>query len=172
MPRITPRFAAVLVVLCASLIGCAKTTTVILVRHAERAPGAPDPPLSPAGHQRAATLADVVSGTGLTTIYATNFVRTQQTVAPAAAAAGLTTTIMPVASSPQQHAAEVAARVMQENKNGAALVCNHSNIVHLIAAELGASGVSPLTESEFDRLIIIVKTRNSTRVIQGRYGPT
>lgn len=160
--------------LCVVVIGlcaCAsKTTTVILVRHAERAPGAPDPPLSAAGQQRAAVLADVVADAGITNIYVTQFVRTQQTVAPTASAIGITPTIIPVTGTPQQHAAQVAARVREENRNAATLVCSHSNIVHLIAAELGATDVTPVSETEFDRLIVIVKTGNLTRVVQARYG--
>ncbi len=150
--------------------GCQTVTTVILVRHAERAPGSQDPPLSAAGQQRAETLAQVVSGAGVANIYVTQFQRTQQTAAPTATATGVTPIIIAVAGPVSEHAADVAARVFADNKNRTALVCSHSNIVHLIAQELGAPGVTQLSESEYDRLIVIVKRGNTTRIIQGRYG--
>lgn len=163
---------AMLAMIALSLVcgGCQTVTTVILVRHAERAPGSQDPPLSAAGQQRAETLAKVVSGAGVETIYATQFQRTQQTAAPTATATGVMPVIISVNGPVSQHASEVASRVMADNKNRTALVCSHSNIVHLIAQELGAPGVAPLSESEYDRLIIIVKRGNQTRIIQGRYG--
>ncbi len=67
---------------------------IFLVRHAEKAasPAAAaqpshsmlgdDPPLSPAGEQRAAKLAAALAQSGITAIYTTEFKRTRQTAAP------------------------------------------------------------------------------------------
>ena len=78
---------------------------VYVVRHAERADGGmpaagvtkPDPPLSEAGKARADKLASMLAVSGVTAIYATEFVRTQQTAAPVAAALKLKTIVMPSA---------------------------------------------------------------------------
>ena len=61
------------------------TTTVIFVRHAERMTDVDNPPLSDAGRARAAELArqlvdvDVVPGDGVDAVYATPYLRTEQT---------------------------------------------------------------------------------------------
>lgn len=62
-------------------------TTVILVRHAEKMvlppsdPRSDDPPLSADGTTRAQTLAHVVGNAGIEVIFATEFQRTQMTIA-------------------------------------------------------------------------------------------
>src|SRR5687767_8092456 len=65
----------------------AQPLTVILVRHAEKEvvpPENKDPNLSMAGQTRAQELARMFGGAGVTSIYATQFKRTQQTVKPLA----------------------------------------------------------------------------------------
>src|SRR4030095_14351548 len=66
-------------------------TTVILVRHAEKniEPNNPNPNLSPAGEARAQELVRILGSSGITAIYASQFVRTQQTVQPLATRLGL-----------------------------------------------------------------------------------
>src|SRR4051812_20778195 len=63
-------------------------TTVILVRHAEKATGAAmsnDAPLNQAGMVRARELARVLAGTRVDAIYTTQYERTKETAAPLAA---------------------------------------------------------------------------------------
>jgi len=54
------------------------TTTIIIVRHAERDEGL-DPPLNAEGEVRAAALADVLKQNGVTAIYCADFLRNRQT---------------------------------------------------------------------------------------------
>jgi hypothetical protein len=61
------------------------TTTVIIVRHAERNTGE-DPPLNPEGEARAQALASALSIAGVTGIFTTPYLRNQQTAVPLAAA--------------------------------------------------------------------------------------
>src|SRR5262245_3459043 len=72
---------------------------VILVRHAELAGAAMAPPqdvpLSDAGQARAARLASLLKDAGITAIYTTEFLRTQQTAAPLAQALQLAITEIP-----------------------------------------------------------------------------
>src|SRR5690606_8049857 len=64
--------------------------TFVVVRHAEKTGGAErDPELSPAGLARARDLARQLEREPLVAVYATGYRRTQQTVAPSAAAFGL-----------------------------------------------------------------------------------
>src|SRR4051812_26478515 len=73
-------------------------TVVLLVRHAEKAaPPAADPPLTTEGTARAAKLVRLARDSGAKTIYATEYLRTQQTVQPLAAQLGITVTPRPAA---------------------------------------------------------------------------
>ncbi len=71
--------------------GYSQTTTIILIRHAEKdttAPGSTmmkaDPPLSVAGKRRAERLPDILKDYQPDSIYTTNYVRTKSTVEPLA----------------------------------------------------------------------------------------
>lgn len=57
------------------------TTTIIIVRHAERDEGL-DPPLNAEGLVRAQALADELEDDGVTVIYYTDFIRNRQTAEP------------------------------------------------------------------------------------------
>jgi broad specificity phosphatase PhoE len=58
-------------------------TTVILVRHAEKAAEpAEDPPLSAAGETRAQALLDLVREAGISAVITTPFARTRDTARP------------------------------------------------------------------------------------------
>ena len=80
--------------------GTANSTTVIVIRHAEKESGGPvDPPLSAAGEARAALLARMfgdAKGPGrLDAIYVSPAVRSRSTAAPLAARLGLTPIVAP-----------------------------------------------------------------------------
>src|SRR4051812_35635630 len=90
-----------------------KATVIYIVRHAEKGTNNPtDPDLSAAGQARALVLKDTLNKVSLASIYTTNYKRTQQTVAPTAAAKNLT----PVIYSPSDLNA-LAAKILQDNLN-------------------------------------------------------
>lgn len=64
------------------------TTTILVIRHAERDPGL-DPPLNAVGQARAEALKAVLAENGVTAIYCTDLLRNRQTVQPLADALGL-----------------------------------------------------------------------------------
>ena len=61
-----------------------KTTTIYLIRHAEKADSSKNPDLSSAGLERAAHWSAIFSEITFDAIYSTDFKRTQQTAAPTA----------------------------------------------------------------------------------------
>ncbi|MFQ5446140.1 MAG: histidine phosphatase family protein, partial [Saprospiraceae bacterium] len=69
------------------------TTTYYFVRHAERLDSSADSPLSAAGNIRAQILKDSLLNKGIDSIFATPYLRTQQTVQPLAGALGEPVTI-------------------------------------------------------------------------------
>src|SRR4051812_32901322 len=114
----------------------AQTTTVILVRHGEKAAApAADPPLTPEGEARARDLWAAVKDAGVSAIISTQFLRTKGTVQPTAAALGLTPEIIPAAGATHPQAV---ADAIKKHAGHTVLVVGHSNTVPAIIAALGA----------------------------------
>jgi len=148
------------------------TTTIIFVRHAEKADApAGDPGLSEAGRRRVAELtrqlvdADVVAG--VDAIYSTPFRRTQETVQPLADALGLDVNLY----DPSDNEA-VLETILKRHKGKIILVVAHSNTVPTLIADLGASKkVPPIAEDEYDNIYIIsIPWFGKTKTIRLRYG--
>lgn len=95
--------AAVLLVSCSSAPPAPRNITMTFIRHAESEANAagvaattvPGPPLTPAGKEQAAALADKLKGGKYDGVYASQMVRTQQTAAPTAKALGEQVTVLP-----------------------------------------------------------------------------
>jgi broad specificity phosphatase PhoE len=148
------------------------TTTIIFVRHAEKAAEpADDPGLSDAGRRRVAELtrqlvdADVVAG--IDAVYATPFRRTQETAQPIADALDL-----PINTYDAADTEAVLGTVLRNHKGKIILVVGHSNTVPVLIANLGASKkVPPIHESEYDNIYIIsIPWFGKTKTIRLRFG--
>lgn len=145
-------------------------TVVIVVRHAERAPGTGDPPLSDAGMQRAAALSELGKLSGVSAIVTTQLQRTRQTAAPLAEALKITPVVVPTQADLPKHAAEVAAAVRQQ-AGKTVLVVGHSNTVPAIVAALGGPKLPDLCEPEYDGIItMILDPGGSVRIVKARFG--
>ena len=148
------------------------TTTVIFVRHAEKAlEPADDPGLSPAGQRRVAELtrqlkdADVVAG--IDVVYSTPYRRTEETARPIAEALDL-----PINSYDAGDTEEVMERILKEHKGRIILVVGHSNTVPQLMYDMGASKKVPeIQENEYDNIYIVsVPWFGKTKTIRLRYG--
>src|SRR5690349_4401745 len=132
----------------------ATTTTIVLIRHAEKQVGAiSDAPLSPPGEVRAARLAQMFGDAStfgrVQKIYVTDTRRTQQTAAGIAQRLGLKPEIVEGKGDPKAFAS----RVLRENRGGRALVVGHSNTVpEIVAALTGQKDVPTIGDDEFDTL--------------------
>jgi broad specificity phosphatase PhoE len=143
---------------------------VLVVRHAERADGgrmsapagetAPDPPLSEEGRSRAARLASMLSTSGVTAIYVTQFVRTQQTAAPLAAALKLESDVVLAGDT-----AALVARMRAEHPKDVVLVVGHSNTLPGIISALGGPPVT-IADDEYDKLFVVVPGTGTMAVIK------
>lgn len=127
-----------------------RSTTFVLVRHAEKAGDGQDPALSPAGGARARALAQALRAAPLVAAYATPYRRTRMTAAPAAREHGLAVTTYAAAQP-----AAFAARLRRDHRGGAVLVVGHSNTVPQIAAALCRCVVAPMREDEYDRRLTV-----------------
>ena len=140
--------------------------TVFVVRHAEKGPETPDPSLTEQGKNRAGALAQALKDAGVTAAYASEFKRTQETVAPLAAARSLTTTIVPAA-----RVDSLVKLIAALPAGSRAVVASHSNLVHLIAERLTGIKVPPLTEADYDRMLVVTVTGpGKGEVVVLRYG--
>jgi broad specificity phosphatase PhoE len=148
------------------------TTTMIFVRHAEKAlMPVGDPSLSPAGKERVAELtrqlvdADVVAG--IDAIYSTPYRRTIETAQPVADALGLAINEY----DPDDNEA-VLAKILRNHKGKIILVVGHSNTLPTLIADLGASKkVPPIAELEYDNIYLIsIPWFGKTKTIRLRFG--
>lgn len=148
-------------------------TTVIIVRHAEKniEPNNPDPDLSPTGQARAQEIARIFGDSGVQAIYATQYKRTQQTVAPLAARLSLSVT-----SVDAKQSEELTRRILSNNRGQTVFVAGHNNtapeIVNILS---GANGerYPQIPESEYDNMYIVTIYRfGKAKVLKLKYGAT
>jgi broad specificity phosphatase PhoE len=148
------------------------TTTVIFVRHAEKAvEPADDPGLTPAGQRRVAELmrqlvdADVVAG--VDAVYSTPFRRTEETARPVAEALGL-----PLNSYDADDTEAIMENIVRDHKGKIILVVGHSNTLPALIGNMGASKkVPPIADDEYDNIYIVsIPWFGKTKTIRLRYG--
>lgn len=163
--------AVCIAAIAASCVGPATTTaaqqgpTIYLVRHAEKAAIATDPPLSTAGQERAVALAQRLQSAAIGRIYSTHYRRTQQTAAPLAAQLNLT-----IRTYQPDDLAGLAA--VLRNSSDSVLVVGHSNTTPELAAALGGNAGGAINEeTEFDRLYVLrLQADGSVETTITRYG--
>ncbi|MFI4889824.1 MAG: phosphoglycerate mutase family protein [Steroidobacterales bacterium] len=138
------------------LWGTADSTTVIVIRHAEKVDtGEQDPPLSAAGEARAALLARLF-GTGapsgrISAIYVSPLERSRMTAAPLAAALGLKPIEMPA-----DDTMGLVRRVLKDNSGGRILIVGHADTVpQIVAALSGYRDIAAIGAQEYDRMYIV-----------------
>ena len=152
--------------------------TVILLRHAEKADDDPrDPTLSAAGVERALALARLLARARPTRLIASEFRRTQATLAPLAEDLGLRVETIAAGKSD-----ELVRAVDAADAGTTIVVAGHSNTVPLIAARLGAplpdlevGRQGPvLREDEYDRVFVLTlparESGAAPALLELRYG--
>ena len=148
------------------------TTTVIFVRHAEKAAmPADNPGLSAAGQRRAAELkrqlvdADVIAG--VDAVYSTPFRRTEETARPIADALDL-----PLSSYDAADTEAIMENIVKVHKGKVILVVGHSNTLPALMGNMGASKRVPaIAEDEYDNIYIVsIPWFGKTKTIRLRYG--
>ena len=129
-------------------------TTVYVVRHAEKQSaeiGGRDPSLTTQGRGRAEALAAMLGDDDVNAVFATEYKRTQETVAPLAAALGV-----PVRESEAARPEALGARILEEFAGATVVVAAHSNTVPRILAALGVEEEIVIDESEYGDLFVVV----------------
>ena len=140
------------------------TTTIVLVRHAEKASNAPDALLSPQGQQRAECLAHVLKDAGIKRIYVSDVKRTQQTAEPLAKALGIKPVVVPAKDT------TTLIKDVFYGTGGNALVVGHSDTLPFVIQRVQAGTIPPIGENEYDGLYVLtVLEGSSTPVLKLRY---
>jgi broad specificity phosphatase PhoE len=161
-PLLTPVWliamaALVVVVLGAWFLASLSTTTVVVVRHAEKELGTiEDPPLSQAGEQRAQQLARMFGERTkpgrIDAIVASDTRRSQRTAAPLAERLGIDVTVI------EGKDTDGLLRQVRAHRGGRVLVVGHSNTMPDIVKRL-SRGVSIPAIADDDYSTIYVVTR-------------
>jgi 2,3-bisphosphoglycerate-dependent phosphoglycerate mutase len=164
-PFLTPIWLAALAALVVVsftvwLWGTATSTTVVLVRHAEKQLNAGDDPvLTPAGEARAALLArmfgDRVALGGLDAIYVSPTRRSHQTAAPLAARLKLQVT-----EGPEDDVKLLSRQVLRDHQGGRVLIVGHSNTIPGLVERLSGEGKVPeIGDDEYGTMYIVTVPR-------------
>ena len=148
------------------------TTTVVFVRHAEKAlTPADDPGLSEAGQRRAAELARQLAGVdvvaGIDAVYATSYRRSAETAKPIADALKLQVRSYDAADTEQ-----FLNELVKVEKGKIVLVVGHSDTVPVMIGNMGASKrVPPIAADEYDNIYIVsIPWFGKTKTLRLRYG--
>lgn len=153
-----------LVLAGAWLVSSWGSTTIVLVRHAERLPDLQDPGLSEEGVAHAERLAELLERAGLAAIYVSQAKRTQETAAPVAAATGLEPRVIPA-----EQRSKLLRRLKWRHRGEVVLVVGHSNTVPMIAEDLGTP-IGAIEAEDYSGLWIISYSRlRGTRMLTLRY---
>ena len=159
-PLLTPVWltalaALVVVVLGAWFLASLSTTTVVIVRHAEKELGTiEDPPLSQAGEQRAQLLARLFGerdGRGrINAIIASDTRRAQRTAAPLADRLGLAVTTVGARDYDELM------RRIRDHRGSRILVVGHSNTVPEIVQRLaGGDAIPAIADDDYSQIYVV-----------------
>jgi probable phosphoglycerate mutase len=132
---------------------------VFVVRHAEKASDANDPPvpLSAAGSERARRLASLLRDAGVSAIYSTDTVRTRETAEPLAKLLRLETRLYSATGSDGKvDPAPLARRLASENGADVVLVVGHSNTIAPLLSALGAKETVEIGSGDYDNLFLLI----------------
>lgn len=128
------------------LTGC--TSHFYLVRHAEKVDESADPPLSEAGEARANALKDRLLGSGVDSIFATPYQRTQLTVQPLADALGEPVTIYGTDATFQF------VQAMKRIRGKDVVIAGHSNTIPEMVLLMTGDSVQ-IAHDDYDNLFIV-----------------
>ncbi len=155
------------------------TTTIILVRHAERDPGL-DPPLNTEGITRAAKLAEVLGLNGVTAIYATDYLRNRQTAEPLATKLGLTIALIGSAElgNTQSLAARLSTEFLEKHAGGVVLLVGNvgsptfgtNGILADLFTLFGGTGNPPNRYQDLTIMVVPEAGKGAPNIIRTSYG--
>ena len=144
------RFALILSLALLFVTATNASPVIFIVRHAEKATNdGRDPDLSPDGQKRAEALADILKDSRITSVFVTEFKRTQETAAPAAKAAHVSPTVVPA-----NDIGELVGKLRALNGN--ALVVGHGNTIPDLLKALGVATPITIPDDDYDEIFVVL----------------
>jgi 2,3-bisphosphoglycerate-dependent phosphoglycerate mutase len=142
-----------------------KTTTIYVVRHAEKLTTDAkdqDPALTPEGEARANALAAYLKGKKVDAIYSTKYKRNSLTAKPLAEANKLTATTY------EAHDFEALKKqILQNNAGKTVVVVGHSNTILPIVEAFGAlKPVAEVADSKYDHIFKVTIKEDGTATVE------
>ena len=135
---------------------------VFIVRHAEKASaGGKDPDLSVEGQKRADALAHILKDSQITSVFVTEFKRTQQTAAPTARALQVSPTVVPA-----NDIGGLVQKLRASNDN--ALVVGHGNTIPDLLKALGITTPVSIPEDDYSEIFAVL-TDNTPQLLRLHY---
>jgi phosphohistidine phosphatase SixA len=174
-PALAPLLVPLLAVVVAGagivwLSAWARTTIVVLVRHAEpSATTGGDPDLSPAGERRVAQLggflSEVLEGQAVDDLYAADTRRAQQTAASVANQFKL-----PVNLLAGSDWAELGSRIRRDHRGETVVVVGYANTLPAVVTQLAGSHVTLAADDFSSVFVVLLPSPGQARVLRLRYG--
>ena len=127
-------------------------TTIILVRHAEKAAEpAADPPLSIKGDVRVANLLQLLKDADLRAVVSTQYVRTRATARPVAAEHGIVPEVLDASLS----AAATRDSILARHRGQTVLLVGHSNTIPALVEAFGAPRPADICDAGYDNAFVV-----------------
>jgi 2,3-bisphosphoglycerate-dependent phosphoglycerate mutase len=166
----------ILIVLIALVItSCSRTqpgsTTILIVRHAEKASDAEDSPLTEDGVKRSQALVDVTADANVSAIYTTQFKRNLETARPLSERLGIPITEVPVnLQNPGDYGKTLAKTILEKHTGQTILVVGHGNTIGSIVAGLIGRDARLGDIQYSDFFIVTIQPSGTAKVIRAQYG--
>ena len=129
----------------------AETTTIYLLRHAEkRADQGDDPDLTRPGRTRARVLARILGSQEIDRIYSSEYRRTHFTVLPLAVKVGL-----PIYTVDAGDGESLVRRLLNDHLGETVVVCGHSNTIPALIKGLGVREAVEIPEGRYGDLFVV-----------------
>jgi broad specificity phosphatase PhoE len=164
-----------LLLLAAGMFSCSRPqpgpTTVLIVRHAEKASDADDSPLTDAGVQRSQALVSVAENAGVSAIYSSQFKRNHDTAKPLSERLGVSVTEMPVnLQNPGDYAKVLAKDILDKHPGQTVVVIGHGNTIAATIAALTGRAPSVGDIQYSDLFVVTVPQAGQAKLVQAQYG--
>ncbi|MBD0370928.1 MAG: histidine phosphatase family protein [Pyrinomonadaceae bacterium] len=170
-----PAKTFLLLLLAVALISCARPqpspTTILLVRHAEKASDAEDSPLTDEGVRRSQALVRVVEDAGVSAIYSSQFKRNRDTAKPLSDRLGVAVTEMPVNLQNSGDYGRVLAKdILDKHAGQTVVVIGHANTIAATIEGLTGRSASLGDIQYSDLFIVTVYPTGTAKVLKAQYG--
>jgi broad specificity phosphatase PhoE len=142
--------ASILSIALVLVTGANAVPVVFIVRHAEKtSTGDKDPDLSVRGQKRADALAHILKDSQITSVFVTEFKRTQETAAPTARVAHVSPTVVP-----SNDIGALVEKLRALNSN--ALVVGHGNTIPDLLKALGIATPVGIPDDDYTEIFAVL----------------